>query len=823
MVNRTPRPTPDTDPLRAGVEAHRRGDLSAALSLYEKALRRTPNHPDALHLSGLALLGTGDEEAGLNRLRLAVASKPQETPFRLSLVRSLAQRRQWAEAAAAAADFARKHPGAEAAHCLLALANQLFDVGAPADALPLYRLAQPLAPDSLEAAHNAACCLRSLGRRDEAGRAFAAALLRAPAGADSLNEAAALALAMMAPRRAAVAIRRALLVSPLRADLAVALAAVRMRGGDAVGAWAACRVAAVLAPAGAAGWINGATALAALAQTAAVRLAERGVRSAADDPQAHANLGMALQTQLKLYEPARAAYRRAAALAPADPAVWRNLGTVWQAQGAYDAALSTLDRALIVADGAAEAAAVQSNRGVALMSVGRQGAAAAAFRAALDLAPDDLTARSNLLFCLCFDPDTPPETVYADHVAYERFIPVAASRAAASEPLLPAAPSDGRLRVGYVSPDFQRYPGPGFHFLAPLAAGCDRSRFSVLCYYNDAVHDQVTALFQASADQWRDIAGWSDARLAAQVAADGVDILVDAGGHMSRNRMSAFASRMAPIQVSFPLYPNTTGLSAMDYQFGDGRLTPPFMQAYRREALIRLPETTLCYRPAESAVTPPPFSPWEKAGVFTFACFNNLAKLDDATIAAWSDILAAAPRARLALKWRGLADSVAARFAARFAARGVGPERLLLLGQTPDPYEAYACVDLCLDPLFAAGGTTSCDALWMGAPVLTLAGRTVIGRWGVSLLTAVGLAEPFVTHSTADYIARAVAFANDPVALSAVRRNLRDRMQASPLMDETAYVRAVERAYVEIWRRRQAGEAPSPFDVADLPATEFGP
>lgn len=799
------------EPLQAAVEAHRRGDLAHALVWYEKALRRAPNHPDALHLSGLALLATGDEQAGVKRLRFAVARKPEEPSFRLSLVRSLAERRRWAEAAAAAVEFAQKSPGADSARCLLALANQIFDAGASSDALPLYRLAQRLLPDSLEAAHNAACCLRNLGERAAATRGFAAALLRAPAGADSLNEAAALAVGATTSLETATILRRALLMSPYRADLAVALAAARANGGDAAGAWAACRVAAALDPAGAAGWLNGSAVLAGLAQEGAVRLAERAALLAPDDSRARVNLGMALQTQAKKYDAAGAAYRCAAALAPADSAVWRNLGAVAQARASYDTALTMLDRALIVADGL-DAAAVHSNRGLALMSVGRQGAAVAAFRAALALAPGDLIARSNQLFCLCFDPDTPPETVYADHTAYERFVP-----AVGGAPRRPAAAAtDGRLRIGYVSPDFQRYPGPGFHFLLPLAAGHDRSRFSVAYYYNDTVHDAATAQFKASADVWRDVAGWSDARLAAQVAADGVDILVDADGHMSRNRMSAFARRMAPLQVSFPLYPNTTGLSAMDYQFGDAHLTPEFMQAYRSEALIRLPGTVLCYRPAQSAITPPQRSPWETAGAFTFASFNNLAKLDDATVAAWADILSAAPQARLALKWRGLADSVAARLTARFAALGVRSERLLLMGTTPDPYQAYADVDLCLDPLFAAGGTTSCDALWMGTPVLTLAGRTAIGRWGVSLLAAVGLEEAFVTHSTADYVARAVAFANDPASLSAARLNLRDRVLASPLMDEPAYVRAVERAYLEIWRRRQAGEAPTPFDVAAL-------
>lgn len=805
MAARNPAQTKSDDPLAAAVALHQAGDLAGARPLYDKVLRRSPDHPDALHLSGLLLLALGDED-GLRRLRKAVARHPTTPTFRMSLVQALAQRARWEEATAAVEDFIRKLPRDPAAvRCLSALAGALFDAGRPAPAAALYRRAELLQPDDLEPVFNRACCLRDLGRREEAGRAFHAALLREPAHSDGLIQAAALSDA------ASPWLARALRVTPERADLAAVSAARRLQAKDAPGAWDACRSALVVAPDGASGWINAAPILMNLARPeAAAAAARRSVRSAPGETDAWLNLGMTLQNRDAAA--ALAAYRRGAALAPALSAAWRNIGSALLRRSAFDAALSASDRGLRTATDDGEAAAIHSNRGVALMSAGRNAAAISAFRAGLALAPHDGEIYSNLLFCLCFSGDTTPEEVFAAHCGFEKILtPPPAPRRLAARP----AAADGRLRIGYVSPDFQRYPGPGFHFLLPLLGAHDRRRFSVACYYTDVVHDAATAQFQACADLWRDAGGWRDLQLAEAVAADQIDILVDCDGHMSRNRMAAFARRMAPIQVSFPLYPNTSGLSEMDYQFGDRQLTPPFMQDYRSEALVRLPGSTLCYRPAASAYAPPAQAPWETGGTFTFASFNNLAKLDGPTTAAWSAILRQAPAARLLLKWRGLADGVAERVWALFAAHGVGRERLTLIGNTVDPYEAYGQVDLCLDPLFAAGGTTSCDALWMGVPVLTLPGRTVIGRWGASLLTVVGLGD-FIADDPADYVARAVAFAQNPRELSAARRDLRSRVQASPLMDEQTYARRIEQAYSEMQRRLSAGLAPAPFDVEGL-------
>lgn len=771
------------DPLSAALKVHRAGRIEEARALYERVLNLRPDHPEARHLLGTALIALGRVDDGLRRIGEAVGLKPGDSAFHVSLIAGLARAARWDDAVVAARDMAAACAGAgNLPGTLLALANALYDAARRTEAVEIYEMARPVAQGAqvLEATYNRACCLRDLGAYENALAGFAEAQGIAPA---------------------------TMVVYDELAVLATVVAARRVRGGgDRRSALELCRLSLMAAPDAPAGWMNLASIAGAVAGASATA-ALRAVRLDPGSDEAWLNLGGA-RHGMRDRDGASFCHRRVVALAPASADGWRNLGVAALDGSRFDEALAFLDRGAITAAGASMAG-IQSNRGVALMSSGRQMEAVAAFRAALATTPGDLTARSNLLFCLCFTAEVSPEEVFAEHRAFERHVP-----RRTVDSFLPARPvsSDDRIRIGYVSPDFQRYPGPGFHFLSPLIERHDRRRFAVTCYHCDTVVDDTTRAFRSAAENWRDVAGAGDDELARRVAADGIDILVDCGGHMSRTRIAAFVHRIAPVQVSFPLYPNTTGLSAMDYQFGDRWLTPPEMADFRTEALVRLPGSVLCYRPAESGFAPPARAPWEGRGVVTLASFNNLAKLDVATLDVWSTILREAPNARLRLKWRGLADRVAARILAAFSDRGVAADRLEMMGNTPDPYQAYGDVDLCLDPVFAAGGTTSCDALWMGVPVLTLPGRTAIGRWGLSLLSVVGLCECVAT-SVDDYVSRAVGFAREPAGLSRIREGLRERVRASLLMNEGAYAAAVEDAYARMWRRHLGGEAPLSFDV----------
>ncbi len=862
--------------LAQAVVHHQNGRLAEARPLYERVLRQMPDQSDALHLLGLLTAQTGDPESGIALIRKAVAQDGAQPVFRLNLGRVLEAVGRWAEAADAYGHAARLAPlipdhhrleavaqtklgRAEAAarafrrllavapedgEAVNALADALYDLGRPGPAADWYGRASALAPGDVLPAYNQGAALRDAGRPRDALAAFRRAAVLAPLLVQAQEQVTGLCHALGDRAGVAEAGRRLMALEPGHGEgakiLGAALAAAEpWREGAA---W--LERAAVLAPAPDALLVLGnlwqerghpaasprcyrralalapdsATALTGLgmalsalgAMEEAATAARRAVRA---DPEeaGHALNAGAVQHRAKRPEEARAWFRRAVALQPDGAAGWTNLGTHAIDAGAFDEALTLLRRALALRAAEREALA-SSNLGVALMALGRHGEAVAALRAALDRAPLDAEVRSNLLFCLCFAEEADLGAVFEEHRRFERAV----------TPVPPAAPRfdavnrdpERRLRVGYLSPDFQRYPGPGYHFLLPLIERHDRAAVEVTCYYADLPKDAATVRFAALADRWCPVAALPDGELERLIRADGIDVLVDCGGHMSRNRMPLFIRRPAPVQVSLPLYPNTTGLTAMDYQFSDHRFAAASADALHTEKLIRLPGSVLCYRPAESAVAPSVRPPVETAGVFTFGSFNNLTKLNASTLALWGRVLAAVPEARLMLKWRGLSGGgVARRVLDAFAAHGVAESRLLLRGTAPDPYEDYRLLDCALDPVFANGGTTTCDALWMGVPVLSIAGEAMISRWGATMLGSVGLGG-LVVEREDDYVALAVRLATDRAFLEAQRAGLRERMARSPLMDEAGYVRAVEAGYRLAWRRWCAGLPPARIDMS---------
>lgn len=729
------------------------------------------------------------------------------------------------------------------AAALAGWADALYDGGRPGPAAGWYGRALALNPADPVAAFNRAAALADAGRTAAALAGFAAVVRMAPLLVPAHERLAGLRLAVGDHAGAAAALRpllalvpghagavkalasapggadrpwlaRSIALTPLDADGAQALGTARHGRGDRAGAVRAYRTALAVDPALRAVLANLGLALSELSRgEEAWPLLRRALRLAPLDPVALVNAGAVLQRQRRPAD-AQALYRTALALEPAAPLAWAAMGSALLDRNDFTAAAAVLARALAVSDGdRGRDADVWSNLGLARFSMGEQEGAEAAFRRALALGSGNAATRSNLLFCLCFNEVVDPRTLAEEHRRFERFA------APYPAPVPPFAGHDRDperpLRIGYLSPDFQRYPGPGYHFLLPLFSRHDRGRFSLTAYYNDTVEDAATAAFREHAARWCPVAALSDAALEEQIRADAIDILVDCDGHMARNRMGLFTRRSAPVQVSYPLYPFSTGLSAMDYRFADPRFAPPDHDRLHSEALIRLPGTVLCYRPADSALVPPDAAPWRRAGVFTFASFNNLAKLNESTLDLWAAVLRAVPAARLMLKWRGLTTAgVSRRVLDAFAARGVAADRLVLRPPTVDAYEDYRLVDLALDPVFTNGGTTTCDALWMGVPVLSLAGEAPISRWGASLLPAVGLGELVVDDPRA-YLALAVRAAGDPAFLDGLRAGLRDRMRASPLMDEAGYTRAVEAGYRQAWRRWCAGQRPQPFAVED--------
>ncbi|WP_247893745.1 tetratricopeptide repeat protein [Azospirillum endophyticum] len=878
------RPTGPADAqalLTRAVTLHQTGQLAEAATLYDQVLKRLPKQADALHLSGLIKAQTGAVEEGIERIRRAVKADPRQPIFHANLGRLLDAAERWEAAATAFRDAARLAPldpslprmeaaartrlcqHGQAAQALrramllepadaesaAALGDALYDGGLFLPAAAWYGRAAVTEPQRILAAFNRGAALRDAGRADGAVAAFRALADLAPQMAEPLeqcmqirqgsgDDAGALTVArrllalvpghMAAVRSLGIAetrptadplwLARLARLDPMAAEVVLALAG-RLYGRRTAAAERLYRHALVLVPASGLALSGLGLARATLGLEGAVPAVLRAVRVAPDDAALAANTGSAFQLALQP-DAALSWHRRALVLKPDDMAAWVNVGTHRLDANAAEEAIPPLERARRLTGGdqdPGQLALANSNLGVAWMALGLHGKAVAAFRAALDQAPGDAAIRSNLLFCLCFDDQADPVEVFREHRAFERHLPAVAAvphRGRSRDP-------ERRLRIGYLSPDFQRYPGPGYHFLLPLIEGHDRRAVEVTCYHNDRSRDATTGRFQAAADRWRDVAALSDEDLDRRIREDGIDILVDAGGHMSRNRMPLVARRPAPLQVSLPLYPNTTGLGAVDYQIADPRLAPPGADALHVERLIRLPGCVLCYRPAESGFAPPDRPPLERNGHVTFGSFNNITKVNGATIALWARLLAAVPTARLVLKWRGLGSGGGAdrRLLAGFADQGIEAERLELRGITPDPYQDYVTIDVALDPVFANGGTTICDALWMGVPVLNQTGPTKIGRWGATLLAAVGMGE-LVTADDEAYLAQGLRLATDRAFLAEQRENLRGRMRRSALMDEPGYARAVEAGYRTAWRRWCAGLPPVAFDVAAIDAGE---
>ncbi len=419
-------------------------------------------------------------------------------------------------------------------------------------------------------------------------------------------------------------------------------------------------------------------------------------------------------------------------------------------------------------------------------------------RRSLALTPSFAAAHSNLLLSLNYSEDHTPEEIFAEHVAWARQLadPLSENtirRAAGNDD------PDRQIRIGYVSPDFCGHSV--VYFIEPVLANHDRSKFHITCYSDVKVADERTQRVQKLPDQWRHITGLSDDQVAAIVRQDGIDILVDLAGHTSSGRLLTFARCPAPVQISYLGYPNTSGTKAIQYRLTDALADPPGMtESLFVEKLIRLPKTFLCYQPSDQMEVAP--LPCVSSGHVTFGSFNKLAKVNPNVVAMWSKILQTVEGSRMIIKAPGVHEPNAAKdLLDDFATNGIGAERIELIGRRL-PYgehlATYGRVDIALDTYPYHGTTTTCDALWMGVPVVTLAGRTHASRVGVSLLTNIGLSE-LVTNSIDDFVATARKLVNDRDRLTNLRSTLRQKMKDSPVLRAEEFTKDFEAALREIW------------------------
>jgi len=650
---------------------------------------------------------------------------------------------------------------AEALHLLGVIAHQ---IGRDDLAMELIRKSIALHPNNPEAHSNLGEACRSAGRLDEAIGAFRHGLELRPDSPEIHNN---LGNALREQGRldeAIAACRRALELKPGLPQACNNLGNALKAGGRFDEALAAYRRALELKP---------------------------------DSPEIHNNLGNVLRERGRLDE-AVAAFRRALQLQPDLPEAHNDLGNALLDRGQLDEAVAAFHRAL---DLKPHFPGALNNLGNALKDQGELDKAIATFRRAIEIKPDDASAYSNLVLTLHYHPAADERTISEERQRLNRQF---------GDPLkqfvLPHANDrtpDRPLRIGYVSRDFRNHVVG--RNLIPLFANHDPSHFEILCYSDVVKPDQLTEEFRRRSGQWRSVVGVSDEALSNIIRQDGVDILVDLSQYTAGNRLAVFARQPAPVQVSFAGYPESTGLEAIAHRISDRYLeTGPANEQCGSKEQLYLIESFWCYDPCGLDVEVNRL-PAGKTGGVTFGCLNNFCKINERVLSLWGRVLGKVIDARLLVL--SAAGSHRQRTLETLRRAGVEASRVEFADYRPrrEYLELYHRLDIVLDTFPYNGHTTSLDALWMGVPVVSLAGNTPVSRAGLSQLTNLGLPE-LVAHSESEYVGIAESLARDTPRLARLRSTLRDRMTNSVLMNAPRFAGQVEKSYRKMWQTWCAGQ-----------------
>ena len=697
---------------------------------------------------------------------------------------------EWRRIAAAPSRAIALRPDLAVAHINKGAA--LSRLGRRDEAIGAYHDAIVLVPAHAQAHSNLGVALHEAGRLEEASAALERAIALAPELAEAHGNLGNVVKDLGRTEDAIAAYRRAVTLKPEDAVAHANLGVALYDAGRPDEAIAAYHRAIALRPDDFESHTNLGVALHATGQTdLALAACRRAIAIEGDDAAAYCNLAVALRGAGRRDE-AIAALERAIALDPGLVAAHTNLGDALHESGQLDLAVATLERALALRPDDADAG---NNLGHVFRDQGRLDLALDSFRRAVAVKPGFAKVASNLLFALHSHPDYDAQAILAEHRQW------ALRYADPLAPLIGPHPNDRtpgrRLRVGYVSPDFRAHAVG--QLLLPLFANHDRRQVEIVCYSDVRVSDALTARLQPLADLWHSTVGLGDAQVAELIRADRIDILVDLALHTAGNRMLVFARKPAPVQVSMLAMPATSGLTTIDYRLTDPYLDPPGAHdADYTEQSIRLPHCFWIFQPPEELIDVGTL-PASRNGFVTFGSLNQLAKVTRPALELWVKILQALPGARLVLQSPPGSHLDGVR--ALFEQGGIAADRLEFVPRAPrlEYLRRFQNLDLGLDPFPYNGHTSMLDALWMGVPVVTLAGRTCVGRGGVSILSNLGLPE-LIARTPEQYVDIAVGLAKYMDRLSSMRGGLRQKMAASPLCDGKQYAASVEAAFRQMWQ-----------------------
>lgn len=859
--------TTTAEAFQLAFRHHQAGQLREAEAIYRGILQREPEHVDALHLLGLVAYQVRRYDLAIDLIAKAVRLSGDRALFHGNLGEAYRSAGKLGEAEQHLRRALQLDPNLPDVYSNLG--NVLRATDRPDEAIAAFRQALRLKASFPEAHNNLGTVLQMQGDLAGAVSQYEHALRLNPRYAQAHNNLGTARTELGQAVEAIASFRQALAIMPHYDEAVVNLAAALQSQHQFAEAESLLREVLARNPSSSAAWIGLGTLL--KENRRYEEAIDSLNRALAIDPashEAHYNLGTVYHVQQQ-WGPAGEAYQRALAVRPDFARALSNLATVRQHQGDAQVSLALYDRAIALdpihaqshlnranvykmlrrtADAIAgyeraiqlqprfpeafnnlaalyndlsrpddaiaccqrgieqdpTSAALFANLATSLQNLGRVDEAIEASRKSVELRPEGVNEHTNLLYKLNFNPRYAPAEIFAEHLEWARRH--AEPLTAKAVPCTNDRSPERRLRVGYVSPYFRDH-AVNF-FSEPMIVAHDHRQVEVYCYNDSRLADEATTRLRSAADHWRDTRLQSDDELAKSIRDDAIDILVDLTGHIAGNRLLVFARKPAPVQVTYLGYQNTTGMSAMDYRLTDAWADPPGeTDPYYTEKLVRLGASYFCYRPSDdaSAITPLPAL---DRGYVTFGSFNNFAKVAPPVLDAWIELLARVPNSRLMiLAHRG--GYLQNHLDERMQQRGLDPARIELCTKRPrnEYLELVSRADIALDPFPFNGHTTTCDAVWMGLPVVMLAGGSYASRFGGSVLRNVGLSDLIAT-SAAEYVELAARLAGDIAALAEIRSGLRQRMAASVLCDASGFAHRLEGAYREMWRRWCAGQPP---------------
>ena len=518
---------------------------------------------------------------------------------------------------------------------------------------------------------------------------------------------------------------------------------------------------------------------------------KRAISLKPDFADAFNNLGN-IYNHISMFAEAESCFRHYVAMRPDSHVALNNLARVLLENGKREEALSVGFKAIDLSPDYVDGLITIGNILIA------SGEAVKAFeftRQANRLAPRNANIHTNLLYTMNFIPGVRQEEIYKESLKWGRRH---ADSKYSRRPHFNAPNPDKKLRIGYVSGDFKLHP-VGYHF-KPVLEHHDHSRFEIYLYSTVNKSDTLTESLKKHSDHWRMVASLPDEQLEEMIRVDGIDILVDLSGHTAFNRLGLFALKPSPVQASWIGYCNTTGMKAIDYLISDWITIPADEGRWIAEEVVRLPHGRFCYEPPYDKIDITKLPALENGNI-TFGSFNKLVKVTDETVCLWCSVLHAVKGSRLVIKSSALNETSAVeRINELFRTQGIASHRLDIRYDSPylEMLEEYGDIDIALDSFPFNGGATTCEALWMGVPVVTLSGNTPISRQSASLLSSCGLSR-FVAYTRAEFVAITTELAGDLQELSALRSTMRERLKVSPLFDGTLFTAHLEGSYRKMW------------------------